>query len=196
MAHSHQCMTGHYCRRMHSYWRRHWWWSCCYYYYHYYYYPGLAQREEQGEQRARPAAQQASPSVAMGPENCQRLATPLFSPLRCTRHSHGTHRGALVPCGVAWRRCNAIFGNQAPCGELASWCQGSWLLGLPRCLAVADGTRDCNCCNFSCRAHFCCTCHLCCHTTSKMRLYPHPLGRPTYGLAKNAQQYATTFQRA
>ena len=73
--------------------------------------------------------------MAMGPGNCQRLATPLFSPLRCTRHSHGTHRGALVPCGVAWRRCNAIFGNQAPCSELASWCYGSLLLGLPRCLA-------------------------------------------------------------
>ena len=53
-------------------------------------------------------------------------------------------------------------------------------MGLPRCVAVADGTQDCNCCQVSCRAHLCCTCHLCCHTTSKMRLYPHPLGRPTY----------------
>ena len=95
MAHSHWCLTGHYCWRLHSYWRRHWWRSCCYYYCHCYYYLGLAQREEQGEQWAEPAAQQASPSVAMGPGNCQRLATPLFSLLRCTRHSHGTHQGKI-----------------------------------------------------------------------------------------------------
>ena len=36
--------------------------SCCYYYCHCYHYPGLAHREEQGEQWAEPAAQHASGS--------------------------------------------------------------------------------------------------------------------------------------
>ena len=59
-------------------------------------------------------------SFAFGGNGARKLSkacNTFVSPLRCTWHSHATHRGALVPCGVAWRRCNAIFGNQAPCGE-------------------------------------------------------------------------------